>query len=153
MMRLVVTDIVVIVALSVAIGIVAPRIPDRLLVNDVFPLTFMRAESPLGYRRLRVNVLTRALPELGSIFGGSSKSSLPGTTSADLIAYAIDVRRAEWVHWSSIAVSFVLFLFNPWELALLFVLLVAAGNAPFILVLRNNRLRIRGILEQQEGRQ
>jgi hypothetical protein len=50
------------------------------------------------------------------------------------------------VHWGSIAGSLVLFAFNPWWLALTFVLVVTAGNLPFILVLRHNRLRLLHVL-------
>lgn len=153
MLVLIVLDATVIVALSMLIGATAPRVPGSWFAADVFPLTFLPAESGLRYRRIGIGALTRRLPELGTTFGGSSKASLPGTTTAELTAYAIEVRRAEWVHWLSIAASLVLFAFNPWGLALVFVVLVVVGNLPFILILRNNRLRIRGILELQERRQ
>jgi len=92
------------------------------------------------------------LPELGGTFGGESKAQLPGTTHDHLVDYLREVRRAEWVHWLSIAGSFVLLLFNPWWLALAFVIVVTAGNLPFLLVLRNNRLRIRRIIDKDGGR-
>jgi hypothetical protein len=145
---LIVIDIAVIVGLSVLIGAVAPRVPTRWLLADVGPLAFLPWESSRRYRRLGVTTLARRLPELGGAFGGSSKAQLPGVTPEHLSDYLVEVRRAEWVHWASIAVSLVLFAFNPWWLALTFVVVVAGGNLPFILVLRNNRLRIRGILER-----
>ena len=150
---LIVIDIAVVVLLSVLIGILAPRVPATWLAADVGPLVLLGSESVRAYRRWGVSSLARRLPELGDMFGGSSKSHLPGTTAADLSAYLVEVRRAEWVHWISIAVSPILFAFNPWWLALMFVLLVAIGNLPFILVLRNNRLRIRGILRRSGQRQ
>ena len=153
MALLIVIDIVVVVALSVLVGAVAPRVPARWLSSDAGPLLLLPAESASGYRKLGVPALARRLPELGGLFGGASKASLPGYSAGGLVAYAIEVRRAEWVHWVSIAAAFVLFAFNPWWLAGLFVILVAIGNAPFILVLRNNRLRIRGILERDGRRQ
>ena len=153
MALLIVIDIVVVVVLSVLIGAVAPRIPDRWLSADAGPLLLVPTESASGYRRLGVPRLARKLPELGGLFGGESKASLPGYSSDGLVAYAIEVRRAEWVHWASIVAALVLFAFNPWWLAALFVFLVAIGNAPFILVLRNNRVRIRGILERDGRRQ
>jgi len=149
---LIVTDIAVVVVLSVLIGAIAPRIPNSWLRADVGPLRLLEAESATAYRRVGVTSLARLLPELGGLFGGESKASLPGYSADDLTAYVVEVRRAEWVHWTCLAVPLVLFAFNPWWLAGLFVVLVAVGNAPFILVLRNNRLRIRGILER-DGRQ
>ncbi len=153
MALLIVVDIVVVVVLSVLIGAIAPRIPNRWLVADVGPLRLAPIESAQRYRTLGVPSLARRLPELGGLFGGESKASLTGYSADGLVAYAIEVRRAEWVHWMSIAAAFVLFAFNPWWLAALFVILVAIGNAPFILVLRNNRVRIRGILERDGRRQ
>ena len=150
---LVIVDIAVIVGMSVLIGAMAPRWPDRWLAADVGPLALLPFETPRRYRRMGVATLPGRLPELGTLFGGSSKSSLPGTGIDDLVAYAREVRRAEWVHWLSIAASLVLFAFNPWWLALAFVVVVGGGNLPFILVLRNNRLRIRGILLRKELRQ
>jgi len=62
---LIVTDIAVIVGLSVLIGAVAPRVPSRWLRADVGPLAFLPWESSRRYRRLGVTTLARRLPELG----------------------------------------------------------------------------------------
>jgi Glycosyl-4,4'-diaponeurosporenoate acyltransferase len=150
---LVVIDIAVIVGASVGFGAVAPRWPDRWLEQDRFPLTLLPWETPRFYRRLGVVGLARRLPEWGAAFGGESKARLPGTGRAELASYLREVRRAEWVHWLSIAASVVLLAFNPWWLAVAFVVAVAAGNTPFILILRNNRVRIRRIIgREEEGR-
>jgi hypothetical protein len=141
-------DIVVVVAISIGVGAWAPRWPDAWLGHDTFPLTRMPGESVERYRRLGVPRLARRLPELGATFGGDSKSTLPGVTADALRTYLREVRRAEWVHWLSVAGSVVLFAFNPWWLALAFVIAVLVGNLPFILVLRNNRLRITRILDR-----
>ena len=145
---LVLVDVAVVVAWSIGIGAWAPRWPDAWLESDPFPLRRGPGESVARYRRMGVSRVSRRLPELGATFGGESKSQLPGTGVHDLTRYLREVRRAEWVHWASIAGTLVLFLFNPWWLAAAFVLVVAVGNAPFILVLRNNRLRIQGIIEK-----
>lgn len=148
MLALVVLDIVVVVVTSVAIGASAPRWPRRWLARDPFPLAVGPFESSRAYRRLGVTALIRRLPEAGSAFGGRSKSQLPGLTAEHLQDYLVEVRRAEWVHWLSIASSLVLFAFNPWPLAVGFVAVVSAGNVPFIVVLRHNRLRLLGIVNR-----
>ena len=145
---LVVVDIVVVVTASIVVGAWAPRWPASWLGHDTFPLTRMPWETPAFFRRLGVTRLARRLPELGSTFGGASKSMLPGLAADDLTGYLREVRRAEWVHWLSIASTLLLFLFNPPWLALVFVVGVALGNLPFILVLRNNRFRLMRILDK-----
>jgi hypothetical protein len=149
---LIVIDIAVVIGLSVGIGAWAPRWPAGWLSHDTFPLALMPWEKPAFYRRLGVARLARRLPELGSTFGGASKTELPGRSASDLARYLREVRRAEWVHWLSCAVTIVLFTFNPWWLALTFVVAVTVGNLPFILVLRNNRLRLIRIIEMDGGR-
>jgi hypothetical protein len=149
---LIVIDILVVLAISIGVGALAPRWPDSWLDRDRLPLTLGSWETPAFYRRLRIPRLARRLPELGATFGGESKSQLPGTTPDHLIAYRREVRRAEWVHWASVAGALVLFVFNPWWLALAFVIVVTAGNLPFILVLRNNRARITRIIDKDGGR-
>jgi hypothetical protein len=149
---LVVVDIVVVVTASIVVGAWAPRWPASWLGHDTFPLTRMPWESPAFFRRIGVPALARRLPELGSTFGGTSKSALPGTRSEHLADYLREVRRAEWVHWLSIASTLILFAFNPPALALVFVVGVTLGNLPFILVLRNNRFRLMRILDKAGAR-
>jgi hypothetical protein len=150
LLPLVLVDVLVVVVTSVAVGAAAPRWPDAWLGHDTFPLARLPWESVERYRRWGVAALARRLPELGALFGGSSKSQLPGTSPGELTAYLREVRRAEWVHWWSIAWSFVLFLFNPIGLAVAFVAAVTLGNLPFILILRNNRFRLQRILDRSD---
>jgi hypothetical protein len=145
---LIAIDVIWVAGASVLTGALAPRWPSRWLARDRVPLTLRPWETTATYRRLGVPGLARRLPELGSAFGGRSKSSLPGTSPADLGSYLVEVRRAEWVHWISIGTVLPLFLFNPWWLALAFGLGAAGGNAPFIVVLRHNRLRILRIIDK-----
>jgi glycosyl-4,4'-diaponeurosporenoate acyltransferase len=149
---LIVADILVVLAISIGVGALAPRWPDSWLDSDPVPLALGRWETAAFYRRLRIPRLARRLPELGATFGGESKSQLPGGTREHLIVYRREVRRAEWVHWASVIGTFILFAFNPWWLALVFVIVVTAGNLPFILVLRNNRIRISRIIDKDGGR-
>ncbi|MBI1351567.1 MAG: hypothetical protein GC156_10650 [Actinomycetales bacterium] len=145
---LVLVDVLVVVGLSVGFGAWAPRWPDAWLGRDVFPLTRMPWETVHRYRRWGAARLTRRLPERGELFGGQSKSQLPGTANDQLERYLLEVRRAEWVHWLSIASTLVLLPFNPLWLASTFIGAVALGNLPFIMVLRNNRFRLQRILDR-----
>lgn len=138
-------DVGVIVGAAVLIGATAPRWPASWLQRDSGPLHLARWETPRRYRALGISALARRLPELGRTFGGASKAAVADRSLDGLRAYAIEVRRAEWVHWLSTFSAVVLFAFNPWWLALLFVAATAAINAPFIAVLRHNRLRLRRI--------
>jgi glycosyl-4,4'-diaponeurosporenoate acyltransferase len=146
---LVVIDLSVVIAISVAIGAWAPRWPAAWLGSDPALLRRLPWETPEYFRRLRVSRWATRLPELGDIFGGQRKDALPGATTQALNAYLVEVRRAEWVHWGSILGSLILFAFNPWWLAAAFVLVVIAGNTPFLLILRNNRFRIVRILDRE----
>jgi hypothetical protein len=150
--RLIAIDIIVVAGLSVLVGALAPRWPARWLARDPIPLRLLPWESPASYARFGVRTITRRLPELGAAFGGSSKSRLPGTSVESLTGYLVEVRRGEWVHWVSIASALVLLAFNPWWLAALFLLAAAGANAPFILILRNNRMRILRIIDKGGSR-
>lgn len=149
---LVVIDIAVVAGVSIGFGAVAPRLPEAWFAKDPLPLRLARFETVSFYRRVGVSRMSKRLPELGAAFGGESKSTLPGGTVQELSSYLREVRRAEWVHWVSVASPLILFAINPWWLALAFVIVVAVGNAPFILILRNNRLRITRIIERDETR-
>jgi hypothetical protein len=153
---LVVIDIAVVAGLSIGLGATAPRWPARWFNRDRFPLHLWSWESARFYRRAGTNWLAKRLPELGAAFGGQSKSVLPGHSPVELQTYLVEVRRAEWVHWLSVATCFALFAFNPWWLALVFLVGVFLGNVPFILILRNNRRRLLAIVERashsSEGR-
>ena len=141
---------VVVIALAIMIGAVAPRWPNTWLQRDVGPLRFNRFDTRTRYRRIGVTRLARTLPELGSVFGGQSKKTLPGLTIEDLGAYLVEVRRAEWVHWLTLLVWLPLIFFNPWWLTLVFALIVISGNTIYIAILRHNRLRITAILESRQ---
>lgn len=143
---LVVIDTAVIVAISLLIGFLAPRFRNGWLARDRFLLRPMGWESPQRYRRLQVPWLAAHLPELGAVFGGQSKASLPGFDAVALGIYLTEVRRAEIVHWVSFFSWVPLILFNPWWLVLAFAIIVMLGNAPFIVILRFNRVRLLRVL-------
>lgn len=138
----IVIDIFIVAGLSVLIGAWAPRWSDSWLERDRGPLCLTPLDTPRTYRRLRIHVIKDKLPELGSAFGGQSKGQLPGSEAGQLALYARELRRAEWVHWCSMLTWIPLALFNPWWLTLAFAIVVIAGNAPFVLTLRYNRMRV-----------
>ncbi len=148
---LIAVDVIWIVGISVAVGAWAPHWPDSWLSRDRFPVCRLPGESVEGYRRLGVRRLAHLLPEGGAIFGGESKTHLRGSGREDLTDYLVEVRRAEWVHVWSIVASLALFAFNLWWVALALVLAVVAGNLPFLLVLRQNRLRISRIVDRRSA--
>jgi hypothetical protein len=152
LVRLIVIDILLVVGWSLVVGWTAPRWPDGWLKSDPFPLHLWPFERVARYRRLGVPALARRLPELGAAFGGASKAMLPGWSASDLRSYVLEVRRAEWVHWLSIAGCLPLALFNPWWLFLPFAAVVIVGNALFLLILRHNRLRLTCVLARQGQR-
>jgi CDP-diglyceride synthetase len=50
------------------------------------------------------------------------------------------------VHWASVFSWVPLAFFNPWWLTLAFATIVIIGNAPFMVILRSNRIRLSHIL-------
>jgi hypothetical protein len=138
----IVIDIFIVVTLSVVIGAMAPRWSAGWLSRDRGPLRLTRLDTPRGYRRLGIHRFKDKLPELGSIFGGQSKGQLPGSEAEQLALYARELRRAEWVHWMSMLTWIPLAFFNPWWLTVAFAIAVIVGNAPFVLIVRYNRMRV-----------
>jgi glycosyl-4,4'-diaponeurosporenoate acyltransferase len=146
--RLIFIDFIVVVGITAIVGITAPRWPDRWLDSNRGPLRWFAPRRDGAFRTLRVTWLARTLPELGSTFGGTSKRELPGRDAASLQRYLIEVRRAEWVHIASAFSFLALIPFNPWWLTVLFGVITLFGNAPFLLILRYNRLRLTRLLER-----
>jgi len=146
---LIAIDVAWVVGSSIAVGATAPHWPASWVGRDRFPVCRWPGESVRFYRRVGVVRLAARLPEGGSWLGGRSKSRLPGPTDIDLRAHLSELRRAEWVHWWSVALSLVLLVWNPWWLAAVFVLAATLGNLPFLVTLRNNRLRISAVIERR----
>ena len=138
----IVIDIFVVVALSIVIGAMAPHWSATWLGHDRGILRLTRFDTPRTYRRIGIHAIKDKLPELGSIFGGESKGQLPGSEAEQLALYARELRRAEWVHWISMLTWIPLAFFNPWWLTLAFAIAVILGNAPFVLIVRYNRMRV-----------
>jgi len=152
-----VIDIAVIAGLSILIGASAPRWPDRWLQRDTWVTRTRRYETPSFFRSLGAPRWAARLPELGALFGGKSKREIPGRDLASLEAYLIEVRRAIWVHTLSLLTWIPLAFFNPWWMTLAGLLIAAAINVPFLLILRGNSARlsrmVSALRQQEQDRQ
>ncbi|HEV8023845.1 MAG TPA: hypothetical protein VGP37_03045 [Candidatus Nanopelagicales bacterium] len=137
-----VIDIAVIAGLSVLIGATAPRWPARWLAQDTWLTRPRRWESPRFFRIVRASKLAKALPEFGSMFGGESKRAIPGRDVASWQRYAVEVRRAIWVHAFSVLTWLPLVFFNPWGMTLAGAVIAVVINIPFLIVLRGNNARL-----------
>lgn len=145
---LVLIDIATVAVISVLVGVTAPRWRGSLLTVDRFPLSPFVFETSEYFRRFPLRTWARKLPELGETFGGASKNALPERTAAQIEAALVEVRRAQWVHWISVISWVALIPFNPWWLVSLFAGILAAINAPFLLILRNNHQRLIRLLHR-----
>ncbi|NLT55090.1 MAG: hypothetical protein GXX79_11135 [Actinomycetales bacterium] len=138
-------DLAVVLVVTLAVGATAPRWPARWLSRDRGPLRLSRVDDERRYRRLGVHTWVRRLPEAGGVFG-SSKRHLPDGSPEALAGYLVEVRRAEWVHWLSLVGVVPLAAVNPLWLWTVFAVVAVAVNAPFVLVLRYNRVRLLRLL-------
>lgn len=138
-----IAGIVCIVGLSVLIGMTAPRWRARWLARDAGPLRLTSLETRERYERLGIAWLKRHYPELGSWFGGRSKSRLPDLADpAAVDRYIVETRRAEWVHWLSCLTPLPVVLFAPLWLFGALGLITLAINGIAIAIVRYNRLRL-----------
>ena len=147
---LLLVDFLVLVAMAITIGFIAPRCPNRWFSRDVGPLQLTRFDTVRAYRRLGIPWFAKWLPEGGSWLGGESKASLFGVDAASLEAYLIEVRRGEWVHFLSAFTFIPLVLWNPWWAMLFWFLIVGVGNMVFFLVLRYNQVRLTSLLRRMQ---
>lgn len=133
---------------SLLIGWTAPRWPDRWLRRDHGPLRLLPGDSPQRYRRLGAVWFKSFFPELGATFGGRSKSHLPDLTEATAVqGYVLEARRGELVHWLALLTWLPLPLFQVWGLWLFFLVVTVLANGIAIVILRYNRTRLYGVLD------
>ena len=140
--------IAVVAVVSIGVGATAPRWPTRWLTQDRGPLRLLLGSDPQRYRRLGAKRLKRFFPELGTVFGGVSKNVPPDfADAASVRAYIVEIRRAEWVHWLSVLGWLPLPFFQPWPLALAFLLVIVVVNGAAEVILRYNKLRLYQLLD------
>jgi glycosyl-4,4'-diaponeurosporenoate acyltransferase len=147
----VLVDIAVWCVWGVAVGYLFHRLPAaRFAAGD--RLTRIRAwerDGRLWSDRLAIRRWKDRLPEAGSLFaGGFSKRHLRTRRRAHLERFVAETRRAEWVHWTVLAIAPAFFLWNPPWLAAVMVVYGVAANLPCILVQRYNRARLERLLER-----
>lgn len=151
LIRLIAIDVLVVIVISVAVGVSAPRWPGSWLTRDRLVLHRFPWETPAYFRRFPIATWARVLPEWGATFGGQSKRFVPDRDPLAIAAYLTELRRAEWVHWVSVFSWVPLAFFNPWWLTVAFAIIVVLGNAPFMMILRSNRMRMTSILARIAG--
>ncbi len=147
--QVVVADIVLMGAVHAGCGYLSYSLSDRFLAKDRW-LWRERSIERCGrlYTRLfKVNRWKNRLPEAGALFaGGYDKRALGGRATPALENYVRETRRAETAHWLMAACLPLFFAFNPWYASVLLVLYTVAVNAPCVIALRSNRLRLARLL-------
>lgn len=135
-----------------AVGVLAPRVPLRMLDHDSW-LTRARCFESQGraYEKLHIRHWKGWLPDAGGWFGGRSKRNLEGGRSG-LARFSAETRRAELVHWLVIAIAPVFAAWNPPPLLVVMVLYALVANVPCIVVQRYNRARIDRVLLRRSSR-
>ncbi|MFW5688220.1 MAG: hypothetical protein ACOC1U_01510 [Spirochaetota bacterium] len=136
-------------AIQFVAGGLAHIIPRRVFTRSLE--TEPRPEPALArvaYRRvLRVHRWKDRLPEAGALFaGGFSKRGFVGRDPARLLVFIAETRRAEFSHWLAALLSLTFFLWNTPAVAIWMPPVGLAGNAPFIVVQRYVRMRLRALL-------
>jgi glycosyl-4,4'-diaponeurosporenoate acyltransferase len=151
----VVVDIIVVAVWSTAVGYAFHRVPVERFARDS-RLTRRRPwerDGRFWAERLLVRRWKKWLPEAGDLFaGGFSKKQLAARDPDYLRRFVSETRRAEYVHWVVPAIGPVFFLWNPWWLALVFVVYLVVANGPCLVLQRYNRARLERVLTRVRTR-
>lgn len=148
-------DVVMWAFVHTVVGYVVHRMPAARFATDNLLTRGRRFErdGEIYQRFLRVKRWKAWLPEAGAVFrGGFDKKRLPGAGDAGLARYAIETRRAEIVHWVTGAIAPLFFLWNPPRAGVWMLVYAVAVNAPCIVALRYNRLRLDRIVRLRSVR-
>jgi glycosyl-4,4'-diaponeurosporenoate acyltransferase len=101
-------------------------------------------------RHLRIKAWKGRVPETGGRGGGMSKRHLPGRDRVALEQFAAECRRGERTHWTIAAAGPAFLLWNSSSDAIAIAIANAAGNTPFVAILRYNRARIVATLGRRQ---
>lgn len=150
----VVVCVVVWFAASAGWGYLGHRLPVTRFDHDTW-WSRLRGPERDGrlYERVGIRRWKDRLPEAGALYaGGFSKRDLRSRNRAHLERFAVETRRAEFVHWLVFATILVFpFLVIPVALAPNLVYAVVA-NLPFIAIQRYNRARLERIIARLDAR-
>ena len=143
------------VAIQIGSGYATHLLPLRLFLADG-PLTRTRGWERGGrtYERvLRVRRWKDLLPEAGGMFaGGFAKRSLDTRSAGRVDRFIAETRRAEITHWVPVVLSLTFFAWNPPNVAVWMPIVGFLGNAPFIVVQRYLRPRLRALRGRIDSR-
>ncbi len=129
---------------SLLCGYVAHRRPARTFDPSRPPYRLMRWERDgRAYERLGIRRWKDRLPEAGGVFtGGFSKRHLASRDRHYLDRFVIETCRAEFAHWSMMALAPIWFVLFVPLVAVLNVGYALGANLPCLLVQRFNRARL-----------
>jgi glycosyl-4,4'-diaponeurosporenoate acyltransferase len=131
---------------------VASRLPaDRFMTDG--HLTRLRRWEQDGrfWRRTAVHRWKARVPELGALFGGTSKRHLPGGPQR-MVRMMAETRRGEVVHWAAALPVLAMPLWGPGWVAGVMVVYAVCANAPCIIIQRYNRGRLARLVHHRTGR-
>lgn len=143
-------------AIGLVTGSIGHRIPARLLGHDTW-LTRPRAFERQGRfysARLGIQGWKDRLPEAGGLFrGGFSKRHIRNRSTANLVRFVTETRRAEYVHWMNIIAGALFLLFLPAWAGFAMVVFALMVHLPFVCIQRYNRARLVRTLERRDTHQ
>ncbi len=110
------------------------------------------ADGRLYERGMRIRAWKDLLPDGAAWFGGGfRKARLASADAGYLRRYCVEARRGECCHWTALALTPVVFLWNPLWADGVMALAALALNLPCILVQRYNRARLLAVLARKGG--
>ena len=135
-------------------GYVAQRLPlDWLTRWPIISASYGWEHGGRCYEWLGIRAWKDHLPEAGGLLrDGFSKRQLASAELGYLDRFARETSRAEFGHWLTWALALTFFLWTPAWMGLFMVVYGGLVNAPFILVQRYNRARLRRFITRSAHR-
>lgn len=150
----VVACVAVWLAASAGWGYLGHRLPASRFDHDTW-WSRLRGPERDGrvYERLGIRRWKDRLPEAGALYsGGFSKRDLRAHDREHLERFALETRRAEFVHWLVLATVLVFPLFVVWYALPPNLVYAVVANLPFIAIQRYNRARLLRIIARLDAR-
>ena len=129
------------------------RMPRHWFDPSSFPFSPWGAWESAGmYERLfGVGKWKQLLPDGASWFGGFAKKRLRTRERGYLEVFRWETCRGEAAHWAQAVALSVFLVWTPMPWAWVIVAWAVGSNLPCIILQRQNRRRIEGILARREG--